>query len=282
MARKKRIIEQPVSSAAEPKEKVIYQDAFQQNVNRKIDDASRKFEGKGKNLLYGLGALAVLAVLVGIFFAWNYRSSAAAQTALGKAIETSQASVSETPAPAGAPAARTFTTQKARSEAAIAEFQAVADKYSGDVAQKAKYFIAVNRLTLDRAAGIQELENLAKSNDEVGKLSKFALAQAKTDDGKTDEAIAHYNELAGMDNSIISKDTINFQLAKIYEKQGKKQEAVDIYFNIAKTAADAKDFEGKPVTLSQIARDAKERVSALDPEKAKEIPEPQSELPAGM
>ncbi|HEY0658519.1 MAG TPA: hypothetical protein VGD05_08595 [Pyrinomonadaceae bacterium] len=282
MARKKRIIEQTVSPTGEAKEKVVYQDAFQHNFNRKIEDASRKFEGKGKNVLYALAAVAVFAVLLGIFFTWNYRSSATAQTALGKAIETSQAVVTDTPPPAGTSSARTFKTQKERAEAAVVEFQAVADKYSGEVAQKAKYFVAVNRLITDRAAGIQELENLAKSNDEVGKLSKFALAQAKADEGKTDEAVALYNELAAMENPLIAKDTINFQLAKIYEKQGKKQEAAALYYNIARTAADAKDLDGKPVALSQTAREAKEKLTALDPEKAKEIPEPAVESPIGM
>lgn len=282
MARKKRIIEQTVAPTGEPKEKVVYQDAFQHNVNRKIEDASRKFEGKGKNVLYALAALAVLAVLLGIFFTWNYRSSATAQTALGKAIETSQAVVGDTPPPAGAASAKTFKTHKERAEASIIEFQAVADKHSGEVAQKAKYFIAVNRLITDRAAGVQELENLAKSNDEVGKLSKFALAQAKADEGKADEAVALYNELAAMENPLIAKDTINFELAKIYEKQGKKQEAADLYYNIAKIAADAKDFDGKAVALTQTARQAKEKLTALDPERAKEIPEPAVESPIGM
>lgn len=282
MARKKRIIEQPVTSTSEPKEKVVYQDAFQKNVSRKIDNAGKKFEGKGKNVLYALAAIVVLTVLVGIFFVWNYRTSATAQTALGKAIETSQATVADTPPPAGAPSAKTFKTRQERAEAAINEFQAVADKYSGEVAQKAKYFIAVNRLTLDRAAGTQELENLAKSNDEVGKLSKFALAQAKMGDGNTDEAAALYKELLAMDNPILAKDTINFQLAEIYEKQGKPQEAADLYYDIAKSAAEVKDLDGKAVPLSQTARDAKERLAALNPERAKEIPEPAVESPFGM
>ena len=282
MARKKRIIEQPVTSTSEPKEKVVYQDAFQKNVSRKIDNAGKKFEGKGKNVLYALAAIVVLTVLVGIFFVWNYRTSATAQTALGKAIETSQATVADTPPAAGAPSAKTFKTRQERAEAAINEFQAVADKYSGEVAQKAKYFIAVNRLTLDRAAGTQELENLAKSNDEVGKLSKFALAQAKMGDGNTDEAAALYKELLAMDNPILAKDTINFQLAEIYEKQGKPQEAADLYYDIAKSAAEVKDLDGKAVPLSQTARDAKERLAALNPERAKEIPEPAVESPFGM
>lgn len=280
MARKKRTIEQPEIPTNEPKEKVAYQDAFQSNVNRRIEDVSKSFEGKWKNVLYGLAAIAVLAVLIGIFALWNRRSDATAQTALGKAIETSQAQVTEQPAPGST--AKTFKTEKERAEASIAEFQAVADKFGGDTGEKAKYFIAVNRISIDRAAGITELEALAKSNGEVGKLSKFALAQAKTSDNKLDEAAALYQELAGMSDTIIAKETINFNLAEVYEKQGKKTEAAELYFNIAKAAAEAKDLDGKAIPMNTTANEAKEKLTALNPEKAKELPAPSPESPPSM
>jgi hypothetical protein len=80
---------------------------------------------------------------------------------------------------------------------------------------------------------------------------------------------------------VIAKDTVNFELAKIYEAQGKKQEAIELYFNIAKAAAEAKDADGKPITMSETANQAKEKVAELDPEKAKEIPEVVPESPFG-
>ena len=281
MARKKRIIEQTAASAADTTEKVAYQDKFQTNVNRKIEDVSRNFEGKGKNVLYGIAAIAVLAALIGIFALWNRRSDATAQTALGKAIETSQAQVTDQPAPPPS-TAKTFKTEKERAEASIAEFQAVADKFGGNVGDKAKYFIAVNRLSVDRAAGIAELDALSKSNNEVGKLSKFALAQAKAGDGKFDESVALYQELSAMSDPIVAKETINYNLAQMFEKQGKKQEAADLYFSIAKAAAEAKDLDGKAVPLNLTARGAKEKLTALNPEKAKELPEPAVEAPPSM
>jgi len=282
MARKKRQVPEqfkaPVQIADKPK--TAYQDEFQTGVNKRVEDFGKKFEGKGRNLLYGLAALAVLAVLVGIFFAWNRRSEAAAQTALGKAIETAQAQVSDTPAPAGS-TAKVFKTEKERAEAAIPEFQAVVDKFGGAVEEKARYFIAVNRLRLDRAAGIQELEGLAKSSGEVGTLSKFALAQTRADDGKLDEAAALYNELIGLSNPILAKDTINFELAQIYQKQGKTTEAADIYYNIAKTASEAKGLDEKPIPMSQTAREAKNKLEEINPERAKEIIEPAPESSFG-
>ena len=280
MARKKRGLVTNVAPEADAKNKPRYRDSFQQNVGKKVEEVGKQLEGYKKNILYGVAALAVLAVIIGIFYAWNARSKAAAQAALGKAIETSETTVTNVPAPAGS-TAKSFKTAKERSEAAIAEFQAVAEQYGGSVGEKAKYFAAVNRLNVDRPAGVLELESLSKSSDEVGKLAKFALAQTRADDGKPDEAIALYKELVATSDPIVSKDTINFEMAKIYEKQGKKPEAVELLFNLVKTASEAKDLEGKPAILSPAARAAKDKLKELDPEKAKEIPEPVVDSPAG-
>ena len=282
MARKKRRFEQLQAAAAtvETKDKPHYRDTFQETVGSKLENASKVLEGQGRNILYGLASLVVLLIAIGIFYTWNKRSDAAAQTALGKAIDTSQAVVSSSPAPAGS-TAKTFKTEKERAEAAISEFQAVADKFGGTVGEKAKYFIAVNRLSLDRGAGIAELQALAGSSSETGKLAKFALAQAMASDGKIDDAIALYQELAAMPDPVVSKDSVNIELAKLLEKQGKTQEAADLYFSIASAASQAKDAEGKPIPMSQTARDAKDKLEKLDSERAKQIQEPSPESPFG-
>ena len=283
MARKKRQIESQIQApvAADDKKKAAYQDDFQRNVNKQIETVGKKFEGKGKNILYGLAALLVLAALIGIFYAWNRRSNSQAQAALGKAIETASAQVTDSPQPAGS-TAKTFKTDKERAEASVSEFQSVADKFGGDVGDKAKYFVAVNKLKLDRPAAVAELETLAGKSGEVGKLSKFALAQAKTGDGDLDRAAQLYQELAAMDDSVLAKDTINFALAQVYEKQGKKTEAAELYFNIAKAASEAKDADGNPVKLPQTAMAAKDKLTELNPEKAKEIKEPESPASSSM
>jgi len=284
MARKKRRFE-PVAVATQEqqKQKVRYEDAFQHSVGQKLEDAGKVFEGQGKNLLYGLAALIVLGGIIWIFYSWNSRSNATAQTALGKAIETSQAPVSQTPQQAGS-TQKTFKSENERAEAAIAEFQGVAEKYGGSVGEKARYFAAVNRLTLDRAAGEQELQALTGSGDPVGKLSKFALAQAYADDGKTDEAIALYKDLSGSNDPVLSKETIDFNLAKLYEKQGNKEEAVNLLFDLVKRANEAKDLEGKPVSPSATVESAKDKLKELDPQKAAQLPEPElgSDLPGAQ
>lgn len=281
MARKKRIQEEALPTAAQPKQPVRYQDAFQEKAGKQIEEVSKKMEGKGKTILYGIAAVAVLAVLIGIFYSWNKRSNATAQAALGRAIETSQVPVSSEPLSAGS-TERVFKTEKERADASIAEFQAVADKYGSPVKDKAQYFIAVNRLTVDRAAGVQELENLSKGSGEAGILAKFALAQAKQGDGKYDEAATLYNDLLKISDPVVSKNTINFSLASVYEKQGKKTEAADIYFKIADEASKAKNADGKAIPMTQTAREAKEKLQAIDPARADQIKEEPPVLPDGM
>lgn len=280
MARKKRRFEQLEAAAAAPQEKKIYVNPLQKQVDERLEDVSKKLEGKGKSILYGIAAIAVLAFLIFFFLKWSNRSNAAAQTALGKAIEISQAQISETGTPAGS-TKKTYKTEKERAEAAIAEFQTVAETFGGSVGEKAKYFIAVNKLTTDRAAGIQELEGMAGANSDAGKLAKFALAQTRFDDNRLDDAAAIYQELISMSDPIVAKDTINFELAKIFEKQGKKQEAADLFYNIAKAASEVKDLDGKPVRMTGTATTAKEKLKELDPERAKEIAEPTPESPFG-
>lgn len=272
MARKKRRFESIAGTETETGPKPRYQDSFQSTVGQRIEEAGKIFDGQGRNILYALGALIVLGIVVLLIYSWSGNSNAKAQMALGKAIETSQAQIIDAP-PAGS-TAKTFKTERERAEAAIPEFQAVADNYGGSVGSKAKYFIAVNRLAIDKPAAITELEALSKEGGEVGYLSKFALAQAKNDGGKYDEAAALYSELAAAADPVVAKETINFELAKIYEKQGKKPEAVQILFDLVKKASEAKDLDGKAVPLTATAQSAKEKLTELDPEKGKEIPEP--------
>lgn len=284
MARKKRRFDTPATpqeaDTNAPKER--YEDAFQQKVGKSIEDASKAFEGQWKNILYGLGALIVLGLIVWIIYSWSGRSNSQANTALGKAIVISQSAVTDQSPPAGS-TERTFKTQRERAEAAIREFQAVVDTYGGDAGEMAKFFIAVNRLTIDRAAGIQELEALSKSSGAVGSQAKFALAQAKASEGKYDEAVALYKELSASNNAVVAKETVDVELADLYEKQDKKADAVNVLFELVKTASEAKDAEGKPVPLNATAQKAKTKLTELDPEKAKEIPEqPASTASFGM
>ncbi len=284
-ARKKREPKQYVlPPTEEEKRKIQYRDDFQKTVGQRLEELGAKLEGKGRMIMYGLGAFAAIAIVAGIFYIQSQRTANTASAALGNAIETSKARITDAPLPAGS-TEKTFKTKKERAEAAIKEFQAVAETYGGTYAEKANYFIAVSRLDIDRPAGIKALEGLSASTGEVGALAKFALAQIRVDDGKFDEGIKLYNELLKIEDPVVAKVTIQFGLAGALEKQGKKKEAAAIYFEIAKAASEAKDSNDQVIPMTATETEAKEKLEELDPEKAKQIkaPEPASPgLPPGI
>jgi tetratricopeptide (TPR) repeat protein len=243
-----------------------------------LDRLADKLEGKGRTILYGFGALVALGLLVWFWTARNERKAQEAYRALGHAIEVSSAPV--TPSPTPGSTELSFMSEKDRAERAVKEFQAVAAKYDDP---KAKYFVAVNKLSVNRPEAISELEQLSKSgDDEVATMAKFALAQAKEEDGQFDAAATLYNELAQKNNSILPSDTVRLSLATMYEKQGKTKEAVDLLFKIVEEARKARDPEGKPMLQSAAAANAATKLEKLDAARYAQLPKeetPPSDFP---
>jgi tetratricopeptide (TPR) repeat protein len=168
-----------------------------------------------------------------------------------------------------------------RSEAAISEFQAVADKFGGSVGEKSEIFRG-DKSIVDRSSYRDPGTRITVGHGRRGRypFKICSRRQARAADGQTDEAIALYQELANSSNPVVAKETVQYELAKLYEKQGRKDDAIDTLFTLVKTAGEAKDLEGKSVPLTATAQEAKDKLKTLDPEKAKEIPEP--EMPGGI
>ncbi len=248
-----------------------------------FDRLGDKLEGKGKTILYGLVALVVAVALVGFYVTWNNRKKDEARRAMGRAIVIAATQVAPM-SPSIDPNAPKFASERERAQKAIEEFQKVAAKYGEPYRTEARYFIATNLLYVEREKGISELTELAKvSIPEVSTLSKFALAQAKEGDAKYDEAAALYSELAALNSSVVSSETANLRLAAVYEKQGKRKEAVELLFNIAEASRKAKDDDGTPLPPSGAGREAAETLQKLDPERyAKLTPEAPQALPFGL
>lgn len=240
-----------------------------------IERLGDQLEGKGRTILYALGALVILGAALLVFNAYRERGQNEARQALGRAIEISQARVSTDPLPAPQTPTRTptFASERERAEAAIKEFQQVAEKHGEPHRSFARYFIAVNTLTLDRNRGMRELEQLVgNSNEEVADAAKFALAQAREDGGQLDQAATLYTQLLKENNSIYAPETLRLRLANIYEKQGKRAEAANLLFEIAANARKAQGTDGKPAPVSASARAAAERLQTLDPARYAQLP----------
>jgi len=258
----------------------LQHDKFRDTAGKIFDRVGDKLEGQGKTLLYGLAGIVLLAGVLGVYLKWSNRKADEARRALGRAIAIATAPVSTASPIPGAPAPA-YSSEQERSQRAIEVFQQVANKYGDPYRTQAHYFIATNLLSIDRAKGLSELAAVSQSSVvEPAALAKFALAQALEADGKYDEAAKLYSELAARNIEVVTSDSANLRLAGVYEKQGKKKEAVDLLFNIVEASRKAKDADGIPLPPSSAARDASEKLQKLDADRyAKLTPEASGESP---
>ena len=252
------------------KPKEVPKDAFQSKGEEFANKLGARAEAQGRNILYGVGALVLLLALFGLW-RWNgNRKTEKAYEALGQAIKIETAQVTATPqADAIGP---TFPTEKERAQKALEAFQNVGG-YADPTGSIARYFAATDQMQIDRAQGLSQLQQLTgNGNPMVSALSKFALAQAYEADAKYDDAAKLYSELAAANSDVILPETANLRLASVYNKQGKKAEAVELLFNLVKAARERKDKDGKPVEQSGAAREATQQLEKLDPKRFGELP----------
>jgi tetratricopeptide (TPR) repeat protein len=258
----------------------LQHDKFRDAAGRLFDRVSDRLEGRGKALLYGLGSVIVLLVIIGVGLSLHRKHTNEALQAMGRGIDIMRQPVSS--APGTDPQAPSFSSEQERAQRAVEEFQKVAAKYGDPYKTEARYFIGTNLLYIDRDKAMNELAEVSKASVvEPATLAKFALAQAKQADGKYDEAARLYSELAALNSAVVTPETANLYLASVYEKQGKKKEAVDLLFNIVDASRKAKDQDGTPLPPSAAARDASEKLQKLDPDRyAKLTPEiPGGDIP---
>jgi hypothetical protein len=256
----------------------LQHDRFRDTTMSFLDRLGNLLEGRGRTILYGLGGLLLAGVLVIVFVKWSNKKTDEARQALGRAISISTADINPTPI-AGA-TEPSYPSEYERAQRAIEEFEKVAAKYGDPYRAEARYFIASNRLLVDRPKGMTELSELSNSSlPEVAALSKFALAQAKESDGKLDEAAQLYGDLARQNSVSVSPETANLRLAKVYNKLGKKKEAVDVLFNLVDASRKAKGADNQPAPISAAAREAATELQKLDPDRYSQLP---PESPASL
>jgi tetratricopeptide (TPR) repeat protein len=175
-------------------------------------------------LRYVIGAVVVLAVIIGSLVFWNMRSSAA-DTALGTAIDTYSAQLAQP----GAPAEKgVYASASDRSKAANQAFIAVADQYGWLAAgAKAHYFAGVTYQELGKTAQAEtELKIAAGSwNHNLANLAKLALAGIYHQTARDSQAIDLYNELTAKPSETVSAGVAQLDLADLYAATGKQEMA---------------------------------------------------------
>lgn len=254
-------------------------DKFRDTTFGAADRLSHRFEGKGRTILYALGGVVALVILLLGFNWWRERRAAEAQFALGEAIKIAEAQVTATPLP-NQPGP-TFPNERERAQKAVEAFQKVQNDYGSPYKEIARYFAATSLLTVDRPKGLGELEALSKEGDaDVAARARFALAQAREADAQYDAAAAGYQELLKSPSESVSPNAVKLRLAAVYEKQGKKDEAVNLLYEMVEAARKAKGKDNKPLPESIVTRTAADKLQELSPERYAQLPK--ETPPAGL
>jgi tetratricopeptide (TPR) repeat protein len=220
-------------------------------------------QDKGRPIVIAVGAVVgviVLYFLISYFFQFRQER---AEAAFAAAFEKYNAQVQDPTQPATTvPTGKTYSDEATKWQETAAAFEQLANDYSGYYGAIGRYYAGVAYLHLpdSRDKGLSLLRQVADRNDErASDLARMALAEDAAAQGKTDEAIEAYEKL--LNGSPVLKPTVQLALGRLYEKKGDRQKAADYFFEAAK--ADRTTGAGS---------DAEKRLSAIAPERVKDLP----------
>jgi hypothetical protein len=162
---------------------------------------------------YGSIAAVILLIGAGAYY-YMKPASASRQKALGEAIALTDAPVTTTPPPTGAPS---FATQAAKNDATVKAFTKVQSEYSGqDEGYVAEYFLAAQAADAgslnDARKKYQDVVDHANAN--YASLAKLALAQIDFAQNKSSEAESLLKSLIDNPTDMVSKTEATIALAK--------------------------------------------------------------------
>lgn len=173
---------------------------------------------------WAIVAVVVLAVGIGGTIFWNIKS-AAADSALGTALDTYNASLAAPGAPAEPD---TYATSADRSRAANKQFLDVIQKYGWlPEGAKAHYFAGITYQELGQTASAEsELKTAAGSwNRNLSNLAKLALAGVYHQSARDSQAIDLYNQIIAKPSETVSAAVAQLDLADLYAASGNQAQA---------------------------------------------------------
>jgi tetratricopeptide (TPR) repeat protein len=209
-------------------------------------NAARDFLEPRKQQLTGLliGALVLLLVVVGVVVFRN-RSQSQGQDLLAEAMVALNARVvpvgatgeDNVPAAASLGATGTFATEDAKLNAALPKLEAAAEAYpDSEAGVTARYHLAGALAALGRhKEAIQAFDEVVqRAGDEslYGRMALLGKADAQSEAGELDAAIATWKDLASSASEELPVDAILMQLARAYTVQGNTEEARKAYTQI--------------------------------------------------
>ena len=199
----------------------------------------------GAEAVFSHKQVTVVALLVALLVALGYggwtiyidRQTAAAQAAFDVAVKAYSGRVNGTPETTPPePGESSYADQAARATDAAQKFTAVAAKYPNTSPGKlARYYAALCLEDLEQHN--QALENLKKiasgGDKELASMAQYQIAVIYARTGKTDEAIKIYRALADKPSVFVPRSLALLELADVLRQKSPK-EAAGVYEQIKK------------------------------------------------
>ncbi|HWM90097.1 MAG TPA: tetratricopeptide repeat protein [Thermoanaerobaculia bacterium] len=218
-------------------------------------------ESHARTILLAAGVAAALVLLAGLFYMYRSNRAEKASTALAHAIEVYDAPIDPSAPKPDDPASPTFADEAARQAKAKTLFQALYDDYgstvAGDVASVYLAQIAMAEGQADRARELWQ-GFLEKHDDHLlSGETRVNLVRLDRSQGKAEEVSQTLTAMLDEPEPPLPLDVVLSELAATQEELGKKQDAIQSYQRIID------EFPQSPY-----ARDARQKIAALDPSRA--------------
>jgi len=206
-----------------------------------------------------LAGLLVAIVLVAVlgYAGWKFytdRQTLQASAALDEANKVYSARIGVANASAD-PNDISFSTEQARSEAALPKFTAVADKYPHtNPGRLARYYEALELEDLERHnQALEELKKISSGSDkELAAMAQYQMANIYARTGKTDDAVKTYRAVAELRSVFVPRPLVLVELAD-FLRQSNPTEASNLYQQIKKEFPDSPVVERADRGLGMIA-----------------------------
>ena len=237
--------------------KEIKHDEFTEVMGRSVEYAGTHSRGL---LFAAVGAVALVALGVGIYFYLGHRAGLASE-ALGEAAKVYKAPVTPVGAKPDDPKEPTFADEASRRARAKKLFEEVRDHYgfsdAADVAAVYLAQIATEEGDLARARQLWTAFVDHHQDHMLAQECRLNLFRLDRQQGKGEELIGRLRPMLDDPDSSLPQDVVLFELGQTYEQLSRKPEAVASYRRIL-----------DEFPQSAYRQSAQEQVAALDPSQA--------------
>ena len=195
-----------------------------------VDETRHFFANNRSEILRGLSAFAVVAVLVGGYYYYSAKQAEYSKQELARALATYHATVGKTES-SGSTAPVFFETPEQKYEKALTELQEVASRHSSRAAGKiATYYSGLSLHQLDRSSeAVSLLEPLSQEQSDFGALALAALGRIYEDTADLAQATEVYQQLVARNSLTTPGDSLAMKVALLYEQQNQQEQAAKMY-----------------------------------------------------